>query len=63
MINECLNPNDSAVTFSNSAALVEEDLPQIFDGVIVYVNGYTDPPIHGNLPRLFRLHQAMALQN
>ncbi|KAF9125676.1 deoxycytidyl transferase [Mortierella sp. 14UC] len=29
------------------AALVEEDLPQIFDGVIVYVNGYTDPPIHG----------------
>ncbi|KAF9900957.1 deoxycytidyl transferase [Linnemannia zychae] len=31
------------------AALAEEDLPQIFDGVIVYVNGYTDPPIHGNL--------------
>ncbi|KAF9539314.1 deoxycytidyl transferase [Mortierella hygrophila] len=29
------------------AALVEDDLPQIFEGVIVYVNGYTDPPIHG----------------
>ncbi|KAF9294775.1 deoxycytidyl transferase [Linnemannia elongata] len=29
------------------AALVEDELPQIFEGVIVYVNGYTDPPIHG----------------
>ncbi|KAF8946703.1 deoxycytidyl transferase [Haplosporangium gracile] len=29
------------------AALAEDELPQIFEGVIVYVNGYTDPPIHG----------------
>ncbi|KAG0206260.1 deoxycytidyl transferase [Mortierella sp. NVP41] len=28
------------------AALAEDDLPQIFEGVIVYVNGYTNPPIH-----------------
>ncbi|KAF9929508.1 deoxycytidyl transferase [Linnemannia zychae] len=28
------------------ADLANEDLPQIFEGVIVYVNGYTDPPIH-----------------
>ncbi|KAF9204528.1 deoxycytidyl transferase [Haplosporangium sp. Z 27] len=29
------------------AALASPDLPQIFEGIVVYVNGYTDPPIHG----------------
>ncbi|KAG9325824.1 hypothetical protein KVV02_005748 [Mortierella alpina] len=29
------------------AALAAPDTAQIFEGVIVYVNGYTDPPIHG----------------
>ncbi|KAI1307385.1 deoxycytidyl transferase [Mortierella claussenii] len=29
------------------AALAPEDTAQIFEGVVVYVNGYTDPPIHG----------------
>ncbi|KAF9188156.1 deoxycytidyl transferase [Haplosporangium sp. Z 11] len=28
------------------AALASPDIPQIFEGVIIYVNGYTDPPIH-----------------
>jgi hypothetical protein len=30
-----------------SAALAPSDMAQIFEGVIVYVNGYTNPPIHG----------------
>ncbi|KAF9434802.1 deoxycytidyl transferase [Entomortierella beljakovae] len=28
------------------ASLAPEEIPQIFEGIIVYVNGYTDPPIH-----------------
>ncbi|KAG0321679.1 deoxycytidyl transferase [Dissophora globulifera] len=28
------------------AALAPPDLAQIFEGIVVYVNGYTDPPIH-----------------
>lgn len=32
----------------NRAARAAPDTPQIFEGVIAYVNGYTDPPIHGN---------------
>lgn len=39
-----------SLLLADSAALVEDELPQIFEGVIVYVNGYTDPPIHGNAP-------------
>lgn len=41
--------NYSLLQLVDSAALVEDELPQIFEGVIVYVNGYTDPPIHGNV--------------
>ncbi|KAG0257811.1 deoxycytidyl transferase [Mortierella polycephala] len=28
------------------AALASSDTPQIFERVVIYVNGYTDPPIH-----------------